>query len=139
MKLVEDLRDKYRQHDPKYENPFPSDHVCLSGIHTREINKPLPFYTIYKCTGFEELKKDPNIIDYGKIMNEKDFIDLIFPDDYKWGYYNRYHGVAMTDIEYKSLNTILVEVGGFISAVKAFFGIILLPYIFISFEHSITN
>ena len=33
----------------------------------------------------------------------------------------------------------MVEIGGFISSVTALFGLLLLPYIYISWEHSITN
>jgi len=47
--------------------------------------------------------------------------------------------VHVTEIVFKGINLITVEIGGFISAVKAIFGIILIPYIYISFEHSISN
>lgn len=103
MKPIYEFRDTYRQHDPKYENPFPPDHVCLSGSQVRHLNKTLPFYTIYKCIGFEHLQNTPDINSYGVIMNEKDMIDLIFPKDHTWGVYNRYHGIAMTDTEYAKI------------------------------------
>ena len=37
------------------------------------------------------------------------------------------------------VNLINVEIGGFISAMKAIFGLIILPYIYIIFTHSITK
>ena len=47
--------------------------------------------------------------------------------------------IRQTDIDYKGLDDIISEVGGYITSFKTIFGLIVLPFLYLAFINSLTK